>query len=303
MRSGKQPARAGSRPSKALIGVAAGVGVAMFGVTMADALSPTDRSVLTSCYETADGSLRVVRPGDRCLSSEVKVAWPNRGKTGQAGPPGDDGLPGIPGIPGIRGLQGLRGEKGEPGSRGVRGIQGIQGLQGLQGEPGTPGAPGELGAQGLAGETGPAGPAGPEGPAGPAGPEGRQGQDGPAGARGPAGPEGPQGPAGDVGPAGAPGARGPEGPVGPQGPAGEQGPPGVTAFRVLTSGPSSYDGSAQQSVSCPEGTVATGGGGSTEGDQVIEQSWPMLSGGEPTGWHLKWSANGPGRVIYVICAG
>ena len=132
--------RGPSRSSKVLIGTAVGLGVVMFGATMADALVPSRTGVINACYKKSDGTVRIVDVGTTCDKSEIKIAWSQRGRT-----------------------------PGPAGSAGLQGVQGIQGLQGLQGPMGPQGL------QGPAGEDGPAGPQGPLGPAGPVGPMGPEG--------------------------------------------------------------------------------------------------------------------------------
>jgi hypothetical protein len=86
---------------------------------------------------------------------------------------------------------------------------------------------------------------------GPAGAKGATGATGPAGPTGPAGTVGATGPAGPTGPAGAAGATGPQGPAGPSNWA------NLTSYlgAGTTSGSTSYE-----TVSCPTGHYATGGG-------------------------------------------
>jgi hypothetical protein len=113
-----------------------------------------------------------------------------------------------------------------------------------------------LGAVGPQGPAGADGAIGPQGPAGPAGATGQQGL---------AGPVGPQGMPGAQGATGPQGAAGPEGPPGPIGPAGPQGPGAAAGFQVfeVSSDPvllAVFDFLETTTVSCPAGSVVTGGG-------------------------------------------
>lgn len=128
---------------------------------------------------------------------------------------------------------------------------------------GAVGPQGPAGSNGVNGATGAIGPQGPAGPAGAAGAQGPVGPLGPQGAAGTTGATGATGAAGTAGPAGAPGVPGPIGPVGPQGPSGAAA--GLQTFEV-SSDPTivrPFDGVLSATVSCPEGSVVTGGGFST----------------------------------------
>jgi hypothetical protein len=136
------------------------------------------------------------------------------------------------------------------------------------------------------------GPAGAPGQSGPAGPAGPTGQPGPAGATGPAGPSG--GP----GPQGAAGQAGPQGPPGPAGPAGPAGAPGGLGTTFVAHGFST--GSDVATAWCPDGTVATGGGGaasdgtnpvalaqSNPGYRDANQAGVAGTGQTPNGWIVQ----------------
>lgn len=181
---------------------AVGSALLVVGVVYAWAAIPGPDGVIHGCYNTTNGSLRLVDGSDSCKSGEAPVCWNVKGSAGPAGPAGP------------------------------MGPIGPMGPAGAQGPKGDPGAAGPTGPTGPAGAAGPTGPQGPAGPTGPTGPQGAKGDTGAAGPQGPAGPEGPQGPKGDTGPAGPqgpggdPGPAGPAGPAGPQGPAGDPGPQG-----------------------------------------------------------------------------
>jgi len=134
---------------------------------------------------------------------------------------------------------------------------------------GAVGPQGPAGSNGIDGATGAIGPQGPAGPAGATGAQGPVGPIGPQGAAGATGATGATGAPGMAGSAGAPGVPGPMGPIGPIGPIGPQGPSGAAAgletFEV-SSDPTivrPFDGVRSATVSCPAGSVVTGGGYST----------------------------------------
>ena len=125
---------------------------------------------------------------------------------------------------------------------------------------GAVGPQGPAGATGAVGPQGPAGVTGAQGPAGPIGPQGVTGATGPQGATGTTGASGATGMSG---PAGAAGGPGPIGPVGPQGPSGAAA--GLQTFQVASDVTvvRPFDGVRSVTVSCPEGSVVTGGGFTT----------------------------------------
>jgi hypothetical protein len=156
------------------------------------------------------------------------------------------------------------------------------------------------------------GPAGPQGAAGANGPNGAPGADG---APGPAGPPG-QGVAGSTGPkgdTGATGATGPQGSAGPTGATGAQGPPGISGETIAESAPTQTTGQSRTvDVSCPAGTVPTGGGAwinpldsSTPLPQLTESA-PLGTAAAPSGWEVEaWSAVPSAQwtvFAYVMCA-
>jgi hypothetical protein len=141
---------------------------------------------------------------------------------------------------------------------------------------------------------------------GPQGPDGPQGATGPAGPQGATGPAGPQGATGPAGPAGVPGPAGPQGATGPAGPAGPPGLAGLTTYSQTNTSPDST--AAAVSIPCPNGGVATGGGGSFDtgvtGVYII-QSKPIPATGTPTGWQVEYiNTSGASQSIttYLVCA-
>lgn len=111
--------------------------------------------VITGCYTTIGGILKVVdkQAGVDCGPGATELPWNQTGPQGPEGPLGPTGP------------QGPQGDTGSTGPQGPQGIQGIQGVQGEQGETGTTGAAGATGPQGGIGPQGPQGETGPQGPA------------------------------------------------------------------------------------------------------------------------------------------
>jgi hypothetical protein len=267
--------RDASRASKLLIGAAVGLGVVMFGATMADALAPARQGQLIhACYAKSDGALRVVAESDSCTSDEIEIAWRQRGNAGGTGEQG------LQGIQGLQGLQGLQGPVGPVGPKGPPGPPGTDGADGADGEPGP---------VGLAGLAGPQGEPGVTGAAGADGLQGAAGEQGPAGEKGLQGEPGPQGEKGEPGPQGE---RGPEGPAGPAGPTG---PSGVVDTVVKTS---EADGK-RVTLMCAAGQTATAWGS----DRAVDAAVPVMFGGKPVGWTLSYTSSGRDHTSYVVCMG
>ncbi len=145
-------------------------------------------------------------------------------------------------------------------------------------------------------KTGPEGQAGIQGEQGPQGIQGEvgpQGDQGPQGIQGEVGPQGEQGPQGEVGPQGDQGPHGIQGEVGPQG---DQGVSGTTGSTVRSA--STNDTSV--TVHCPDGKIATGGGGNS--DKNLNASYPVMTGNTPTGWTARFQSSDSDNTVYVICA-
>lgn len=107
------------------------------------------------------------------------------------------------------------------------------------------------------------------------------------------------------GPKGDTGARGPQGEQGPEGPAG---PAGLGVIEVATT--VATQGSKTADVSCPDGMMAVGGGGSATENKAIMKSYPTVGGvaaaeGEtPDGWHVRIDVGGGGTITArAVCAG
>jgi hypothetical protein len=132
------------------------------------------RRVITACYSTETGKIRIVSSATACRSSEEHISWVRGGK----------GVAKLRGPKGAKGSTGAQGNVGPAGPVGPRGATGAQGDAGPAGAAGSAGPAGVAGAAGAAGVAGPAGVAGTPGPAGPAGATGANGATGPTGATG-----------------------------------------------------------------------------------------------------------------------
>ncbi len=132
--------------------------------SVALAAIPGADGVISGCYNTKNGKLRVIdQKTDSCNNEETAISWNESGPAGPAGPQGPAG--------GV-GPQGPQGVKGDPGTQGDVGPAGPAGAQGPQGDAGAPGPAGPSGSPGPQGDVGPAGPAGAQGPQGVQGPPG-----------------------------------------------------------------------------------------------------------------------------------
>ena len=268
--------------------------------------------VINGCFEKHTGLLRVidVEAGKSCTRWETAISWSQRGPQGEPGPQGETGA------------QGLQGENGEAGA---------DGAGGLQGEPGVDGPPGPIG------PIGPAGPQGDRGPMGEAGPAGADGgtlteaqveawvsngpialhRDSTLGGRWVVSTGDPcvdgQGLSWDATAdawtcdEGATGAEGPQGPAGPMGPPGPQGPAGgIAGYEVVESDLTlvAPGASAQLTVYCAAGKVATGGGNAGLPDVAFSQPFYTGPGGVYGGWQV-WVNNRDtvpqSSKVYAIC--
>lgn len=83
--------------------------------TAAWASIPGPGGVITGCYKTGDGQLRVIDEAESCLPSEIRLTWGQSiGPQGPAGPAGPTGPAGPSGPPGPSGPQGPPGAAGAP---------------------------------------------------------------------------------------------------------------------------------------------------------------------------------------------
>ncbi len=272
-----------------------------------------------------------VAPSDNVEPGTNTAYWVPLAGIGAQGPKGDTGDQGPIGPAGPSGPEGSVGPQGPEGAIGPQGPEGPQGPKGDTGDVGPIGPEGPQGPQGVAGETGPQGPQGEVGPIGMTfkGPwnnaadyaatdvvaynaqtwfavapsKNIQPDTDPAywvalagiGAQGPKGDTGVQGP---IGPAG------PEGPTGAQGP---QGLPGVSGFTLAVATSASNTTSPKtQTVTCPVGTNALSGGGSTSSPTNSDVSQNHPTGNPPTGWSVTGKSNGGNPTFsvtaYAICA-
>lgn len=173
---------------------------------------------------------------------------------------------------------------------------------------------------------------GPPGPPGPRGPQGPQGEQGATGAEGPQGAKGEQGPPGESGVScwdrnsnrkgednedlnrdGKVNVDDCAGAVGPEGPMGPPGKNGVSQVQRLSqSSASDSQATKTATVKCPEGSVATGGGASTQSVLandpylLIQQNYPD-SDASWTAVASRLAISGTTRVnwsvtAWVICA-
>jgi hypothetical protein len=163
----------------------------------------------------------------------------------------------------------------------------------------------------LRGAKGPAG----QSVTGLTGPQGSKGDTGATGAAGATGAQGAQGPKGDTGAtgaAGATGAQGAQGPKGDTGAAGHNGATQVAVYSVASTLAASSTNGATAEVSCPAGTVATGGGAgyNASGSGYLPRvalSVPLPVGtSPPTGWRVIVYDDGNNGTVHaianVICA-
>jgi hypothetical protein len=82
---------------------------ALGGVAFAAGAIPGAGHVIHSCYQRAQGNLRVVPAGTRCSTSERALAF---NQIGRRGPQGAQGPQGQPGQPGTNGQSGTPGQNG-----------------------------------------------------------------------------------------------------------------------------------------------------------------------------------------------
>ena len=109
----------------ALVGVA-GLGAA--GIAMASI--PGGGGVINGCYNSTNGSLRVIdsSAGDACKTGETAIQWNQVGPQGPAGPAGPQGPTGPEGPAGPAGPQGPEGPQGPVGATGPQGPAGVSGV-------------------------------------------------------------------------------------------------------------------------------------------------------------------------------
>lgn len=105
------------------LGVGGGIGWASI---------PSSGGVISGCYDTANGKLRVIDAATATCekSHENPLEW-NR-----IGPQGPQGPQGVPGAQGAQGVQGATGPQGPTGAQGATGSTGSTGAPGGQGAAG-----------------------------------------------------------------------------------------------------------------------------------------------------------------------
>lgn len=83
------------------------------GTGVAQAAIPDSNSLITSCYNSTSGALRVIDTAKtKCSSSERTLTWNQTGAPGAAGPVGPAGAAGPAGAPGPAGPRGPAGISG-----------------------------------------------------------------------------------------------------------------------------------------------------------------------------------------------
>jgi hypothetical protein len=98
--------------------------------------------------------------------------------------------------------------------------------------------------------------------------------------------------------------------MGPKGDAGPKGDPGTAGLHVVSQTATVASNiAAGQTVSCPAGDVATGGGGHVGSAGIwpaaITRSEPHVTGGKPDGWVVVVANTTPASqefTAYAICA-
>ena len=137
---------------RALVTVAAVLGILGVGGSVAFATIPGGDGVIHGCYAKSGGALRVFDGSvTTCKATETALDWNVTGPQGPAGPPG---AAGPQGPKGDAGAQGPRGDAGPQGPKGDPGLPGPTGDAGPAGADGKDGADGRDGAQGPAGVSG-----------------------------------------------------------------------------------------------------------------------------------------------------
>jgi hypothetical protein len=140
------------------------------GIGAGYAVIPSESDLITACYKSTDGTLRVIDTGRSCKANEVKLEWNQKGLQGDPGPAGPQGEAGPAGPKGESGPQGIQGNPGTDGRDGPSAYE----IWRQQGASGTV-------SDFLASLTGPEGPKGDRGPQGETGPKGDTGPEGPPG--------------------------------------------------------------------------------------------------------------------------
>ena len=95
--------------TRAALAVGAAIVTGAF-TSAALAAIPDDQGVITGCYNSTSGALRVIDAGKvKCSSSERALTWNQKGQQGPAGPAGPAGAQGPAGPVGNQGVPGVSG--------------------------------------------------------------------------------------------------------------------------------------------------------------------------------------------------
>jgi hypothetical protein len=119
------------------VGALAGSLLTVGGIATASA-APTP--VIYACVNKATRAVRIVSAGTKCLSTETRTSWNQKGPQGSRG---------ATGAKGATGLKGATGPKGATGAKGATGPAGPKGATGARGPAGPPGAAGPLDVQAV----------------------------------------------------------------------------------------------------------------------------------------------------------
>jgi hypothetical protein len=95
----------------ALVAAGGAVALAVTGGIAFAAIPNSSTGVITGCYKTANGALRVIdaQAGRTCRGGEITLNWNRRGPVGPVGPRGPQGAQGPQGPQGAQGPQGPQG--------------------------------------------------------------------------------------------------------------------------------------------------------------------------------------------------
>lgn len=106
------------------IGVRLGIAALLISAVAATASSkvvtivPDGNGVLSACYNTTNGAMRLAGSGDECRNGEEMISWNQTGPEGPAGPQGPAGPEGPAGPQGPEGPIGPEGPQGPAGPGG-----------------------------------------------------------------------------------------------------------------------------------------------------------------------------------------
>lgn len=264
--------------ARLLIGSSLAIVLLAGGVAFAVGTIPGQDGVIHACFKSSTGDLRVIDPTRAsCNPSESPIFWNQEGVPGQDGADGTNGTDGIDGTNGTNGLDGKTVLNGTE-----RPDETIGTLGDFYLDTASSTLYGPLTERGWGEGTSLVGPAGVDGTDGADGADGTDGVDGTDGTDGVDGAPGPRGPSGFA-----------------------------SAIAYSSSGPTAVP----QSVLCPSGDIAIGGGGySDDPAAAMLMSHPITfvsgpvaglvptpHGDSPDGWRVQF--RGTSNVTgYVICA-